>query len=153
VSVLAADIETITRDIWRALLDLPFESGGTPAAGAGLVTGLVHVQGGWNGAVMLQCPRPLATALAAAMFRGGDEPDEEEVRDALGELTNMVAGNVKALLPPPCSISLPTVALGSDYEVSVVGTLPDVAVTFTSGTHPLTVTLLGAAPAPEAGEP
>jgi chemotaxis protein CheX len=92
----------------------------------------------------------LAITLASSMFDGtrsrdGDPPPEvpeADVRDALGEIANMIAGNVKALLPEPCSISLPAVALGSDDTVSVQGTTPVTSVPFTCDGHPLVITLL-----------
>ena len=34
----------------------------------------------------------------------------------------MLAGNVKSVLPHPTRIGLPVVALGSDYDLQVVGT-------------------------------
>jgi hypothetical protein len=43
----------------------------------------------------------------------------DQVRDAIGELANMSAGSVKPLLPPPCQLSLPTVADGTDYNFTV----------------------------------
>jgi chemotaxis protein CheX len=64
------------------------------------------------------------------------------VRDALGELTNMVAGNVKAMLPQPSAISLPTVAFGRHYDITVVGTRLVASVSFTSETHPFVVSLV-----------
>ena len=59
----------------------------------------------------------------------------------VGELTNIVAGDVKALLPHPSALSLPTVAFGSDYEIAVVGTRQIASVTFTSETYPLVVSV------------
>ena len=46
------------------------------------------------------------------------ELGDEDLRDALGELTNMVGGNIKTLLPGSEFISLPTVIEGSDYGVA-----------------------------------
>jgi len=57
-------------------------------------------------------------------------------------LANMVGGNVKALLPEPCRISLPAVADGMDYRLSVPGARPVTAVTWTCGGEPLMVRLL-----------
>lgn len=84
----------------------------------------------------------LATTLTTAMFQTGDEPCPDDIRDALGELANMLAGNVKALLPEPCAISLPAVAFGPDHHVSVVGTSPVATVAFTCAGERLFVTLL-----------
>ena len=76
------------------------------------------------------------------MFQGDGTPSLDEIGDALGELTNMVAGNIKALLPESCSISLPTVAQGLSYEINVVGTSAVATVPFTCIDDPLVVTLV-----------
>jgi chemotaxis protein CheX len=113
------------------------------------MTGAVHIDGAWEGAVMLQCPQDLANRLTSVLFKAEDTPSSDDVRDAMGELTNMLAGNVKALLPEPSRISLPTVAFGADYELSVVGTRAVATVSFTCEGSPLTVTLLERVPAAE----
>ena len=54
----------------------------------------------------------------------GAEPgdlSDDEVSDALGELTNMVGGNIKSLLPAPSQLSLPSVAAGESCTVRVPG--------------------------------
>jgi chemotaxis protein CheX len=51
-----------------------------------------------------------------------DELDEELVGDAVGELANIAAGNIKGMLVEACKLGLPTVIRGSDYRVSVPGT-------------------------------
>lgn len=86
------------------------------------VTGVVQIAGGWEGTVLLVCTGELARKAAAAML--AMEPGElgaEELRDALGEMVNMVAGNIKALVPGATHLSLPTVVEGRDYELTVPG--------------------------------
>jgi chemotaxis protein CheX len=138
-----AEIEDIVKAIWSTLVDVPIQPGG----GAGpsddsTVTGIVNIDGAWRGAVLVRCPLALASLVTAAMFQGDEDPTLEEVRDALGELANMVAGNIKALLPGPSAISLPTVAFGSQYEISVVGTGTLATVPFMSESHPLVVSVV-----------
>ena len=141
-----ADIQEITQMIWEALFEQPLElAADAELTGGSTVTSFVHIDGAWCGVVLLQCPMGLAVELTAAMFDsdgGGAAVDEGDVRDALGEIANMVAGNIKALLPEPCHISLPAVALGTDDTVSVPGTTPVTAVPFSAGGHPFIVTLL-----------
>jgi chemotaxis protein CheX len=64
----------------------------------------------------------LASAAAEAMFAA--EPGSlsaDEVSDALGELTNMIGGNIKSLLPAPSRLSVPSVAEGESYTVRIPG--------------------------------
>lgn len=138
-----ADITEITCSIWESLFELPLVEGTTPPqATESTVTCCVHIEGAWNGALTFQCSMVLAGILTAEMFQNGSPPRVEDISDAVGELTNMLAGNVKALLPEPCHITLPGVAFGSDYRFSVVGTNPVESVAFSCGGHPLLVTLL-----------
>ena len=147
---LQADIIEITHSIWETMFALPLEAGSGGTLGSDpAITGAVHIDGAWEGAVMLQCPRALADRLTTVLFQGDGTPTSDDVRDAMGELTNMLAGNVKALLAEPSHISLPAVALGADYELSVVGTHPVATVSFTCEGSPFTVTVLERVP--EAG--
>jgi chemotaxis protein CheX len=140
---IGADIEGITRTIWATLFDLPLELGDAGEPGAeSSVTSCVQIDGDWHGALVLKCPMALAQTLTAQMFQTESAPDLDDVRDALGELANMVGGNVKALLPAPSQISLPAVAMGSDYQLSVVGTSEVASISFSCDGHPLLVTLL-----------
>lgn len=137
------DLEDIVRTIWETLLGLPVEQGeGDVGKADSMVTSIVHVHGAWNGAVVLQCPGTLSASLAGAMFQSDGMPSGDEIRDALGELANMVAGNMKALLPQPSTISLPAVAFGSDYEFDVVGATVVARVPLTCQGLAFTVTLV-----------
>jgi chemotaxis protein CheX len=137
------EIRDIAETIWASLFELTIGPDPDPAgAAAAEVTGLIHIDGAWRGAVVVQCPMALATTLSQAMFQTTDEPAFADVCDALGELTNMLAGNVKALLAEPSVLSLPTVARGSDYEVAVPGTTVVAAVPLVCDGQPLVVRLL-----------
>lgn len=135
------DIRAIAASIWETLFTQPlerrFNEGAVPEP---TVTGCVTIEGAWHGAVMLSCERSLAGTLAGELFQSAS-PSPEEVRDTIGELTNMLAGNLKALLPHPSRISLPSVAGGGDYEFSVVGTARVAAVRFRCGDGALEVTV------------
>ena len=143
MTTLTADIEDIVQAIWSALFDLAIVRDGDPdMTGQVQVTSVVHIDGSWRGAVMIQAPLTLAVRLAAGMFQAPEQPGFDEIRDALGELTNMLAGNLKALLPEPSAISLPAVALGSDYDMAVVGSRVVARVPFVCDALPLVVTLV-----------
>jgi chemotaxis protein CheX len=94
-----------------------------PRAGEARFIGTVHITGPWSGSVVVECPEQFGRIVAAAMF--GSEPDDvtdDELVDVIGELANMIGGNVKALLEGDSSLSLPTVVRGSDFRVIVPGT-------------------------------
>jgi chemotaxis protein CheX len=110
------EITTVAGDIWLTVLGLGLLATG-PSQGEPLpddvLTSSVTIDGSWRGAVLLQCSKHFAKRAACLMF-GLDATDvgNSEVNDALGELANMISGNVKALLPGPCRLSLPLVAEG-----------------------------------------
>lgn len=72
----------------------------------------VDVQGTSSGRVLLTTGRGTADGLARALL--GMEADEpvsaEDFVDALGEVANVVGGNVKSLVPDPGVLTLPQVA-------------------------------------------
>lgn len=140
---LESDIESIAHAIWESLLGLPIDvDGGSGLGEDSQTTCLVHLQGAFRGAVMIECPEALGALLTAAMLQSEGPADAAEMTDALGELANVFAGNIKALLAQPSSISLPTVAFGPSYEIGVVGATVVARVSFVCEGHPLVVTIL-----------
>jgi chemotaxis protein CheX len=122
----------------------PGRDPGSTRAGDRTLTASVEVSGAWEGTTTLQCPATLASRVAAVMFGvqvGAARPDQ--VQDALGELANVVGGNVKALLPEPCRLSLPTVVEGVGYSTRVAGRAEVVArVSLSCAGEPVLVALL-----------
>ena len=96
--------------------DVPFNPHGNR------LTSSVYLTGGWNGAVFLEC-----TSLQARQFAGlilaMDPPEmvDDDVRDVLGELANMIGGNLKSGMAAGVQLSMPTVMEGNDYEMRVCG--------------------------------
>ena len=72
----------------------------------------VSITGTWHGHIVYASSTAAARkATAAFMAMEVDEVSQEDVSDVLGELANIVGGNVKAMLPPGCFLSLPQVVL------------------------------------------
>ena len=105
--------------------------------------GVVPISGAWDGAVAVQCSDQLARQVATTMFGlSADEITVAELQDALGELTNMTGGNIKALLPEPCQLGLPVVVEGADYRFRLPGSAPVVRSAFRVGDEEVVVTVL-----------
>jgi chemotaxis protein CheX len=111
----ADDLEVITREVWTSFLDgdpAGLVAGGERAPGD-RVTGFVQLSGAYTGSIMLQCSPPAARDAAAALFSiAPGDVTQTEVVDAIGEIANMVGGNVKSMLPGPSMLSLPSVVHG-----------------------------------------
>jgi chemotaxis protein CheX len=115
-------IVAITQDVWSSFTGTAIGSASEEVAlDAGDVTvGRVAVTGPWQGCVLLACPTQLARSAASAMFDlPAGQLTDDEVADALGELTNMVAGNIKSLLPGPSHLSMPAVMVSTSSTVQV----------------------------------
>jgi hypothetical protein len=78
---------------------------------AEVLSAWVEVVGPWTGAVVITMGRRAAAELTRCLL-GAHAPEvleEEDVVDALGEMANVVGGNVKGVLPAPSVLGLPEV--------------------------------------------
>ncbi|TQN40801.1 chemotaxis phosphatase CheX-like protein [Blastococcus colisei] len=105
-------VQSIAQEAWSALIGddeflVPLP-GGLPDDA---VSSWVEIVGPWTGAVVLTCGRSTAEALARCLMAEHAPPvlDADDIQDALGELANVVGGNVKAVLPGPSVLGLPEV--------------------------------------------
>jgi chemotaxis protein CheX len=114
MSVNAEDLVRMAQDVWSQVLQaeaVPAE--GEPSA---VATGCIQITGAWKGAVVLTVEAGLPQAAAAIMFQiEAAAVGDGDARDALGELTNMLGGHVKAMLPGPSQLALPAVLPGADH--------------------------------------
>ena len=115
-----AEIGQFVADIWSTFLNMEAAYTDKPFVAKGkenTLAGCIQITGEWQGTVTLYAPRQLGKKIAAAMYAMDvSEVDDQQVQDVLGEITNMIAGNIKSLLPTPCSISLPSVAV-TDHDL------------------------------------
>ncbi|MBI4874107.1 MAG: chemotaxis protein CheX [Acidobacteria bacterium] len=80
----------------------------------------VQFSGQADGALFLETDQPHARWFAGCLL--GMEPPrtvDDDVRDALGELANVIGGNLKDTLAPGASLSLPSVVDGSEFSVRI----------------------------------
>jgi chemotaxis protein CheX len=106
------DLRVIAEQVWSSYLDPAGTDPLLPAvpADGDDVSASVSVAGAWQGHVVVSCSTDASRHAAAALL--GIEFDEvtvDDVSDAVGELANIIGGNVKSLLPQPCALSLPHV--------------------------------------------
>jgi chemotaxis protein CheX len=119
----AGTLGELASDIWSSMLGIELQAGSGVVAELGVeraLTGCVQITGAWTGAVTIRCTTAAAARFAAVMFGCEAESlSDEEVRDALCELTNMLAGSVKGMVPDECQLGIPAVADGLDYMLFV----------------------------------
>jgi chemotaxis protein CheX len=83
------------------------------------VTGSVSLTGKVNGVVYTAFSEKLAQAVAERIL-GMTQAEESDVSDVIGELTNMITGNLKSQLTDlgyNCQLSIPTVMRGGHISI------------------------------------
>src|SRR4029079_15151269 len=79
----------------------------------------------WVGTGSVTCSRTLACRVCSQMLMVESTGVDEDVLDAVAELTNMIIGSVKNDLEPhlgPLGLSLPTVVFGRNFRTKSAGT-------------------------------
>jgi chemotaxis protein CheX len=112
------DLAEMVEQVWVSYLDpegvnplIPTGDDSQPSE----VHSSVSISGSWTGHVVYASSTEAARKAAAAFL--AMEPGEvspEDLSDVLGELANIVGGNVKAMLPAGCFLSLPQVVMAPE---------------------------------------
>ena len=95
------------------------------------VTGIIGLSGKAKGTVVLSLDREAAMRATEALL--GERPFSinADVTDAVGELTNIIAGNAKAQLEQyAMSVSLPTVITGKGHCIDSPRAAPAICIPF-----------------------
>ena len=144
-----ATVQSIADEVWPSLVGdgEAFVPVPVPPP-AELLSAWVDITGPWTGSVVVTCAPATAAALTESvlMTRPPEVVDDEDVADALGELANVLGGNIKSVLPGDSRLGLPQIGAAPPR-----GRLDDVRslVGQWRGAF-LTITVQGAAPAPHA---
>jgi len=112
------DIHQLADRIWESMFGegLALVAKEPPSDDDNFLTGCVQLTGAWEGAAVVRCSYKLAKNLASTMF-GAEELSIDEVCDSVGELANLTAGAIQALMPSPSELSPPSVVQGKDYKL------------------------------------
>ena len=147
-------VTEITGSVWRAFL--PESDEIVPVAtvpSETSLTGTVSISGQWNGLVSVTFSSVAAARAAALMFDAEvEEISPADVHDAVGELVNIVGGNLKGMLPSPTGLSLPSVTEGARSTPAGADLLVDVRLSWMD--EPVQVAIWGdEGPLPSADDP
>ena len=127
--LLITAIKKSTADVFSTMLGMETEVGevnqgsSSPAPTEGVVS-LIGITGPWMGTGSISCSPKMACALAGALMMGEYAAVDEEVLDAVAELTNMVMGNVKTMIEEKVGamgLSIPTVIFGRNFATKSAG--------------------------------
>lgn len=106
--VTPEDLRLLGDDVLMAFLEGSPPAGLHEAVSGSPLRASVSVRGEWNGWITLEVSRGAAHDLTRRMLHVEDVSDED-VRDAVGELVNVLGGNVKSLLVEGSVLGLPEV--------------------------------------------
>ena len=117
--ILTSALAQIVESVFETMMSLEVTECETPWFPSGdRLTSALHLAGEWNGAVLLECDRRQACRFAGR-FLSLDPPGtvDDVVRDLLGELANMICGNLKSTLAPGAVLAMPEVVAGEPSEL------------------------------------
>ncbi len=120
---LVAMVRQATKDVFGTMLGIqlqdrdPYEEVSAPGPSDGVLA-FIGLAGQWAGSGTFSCPAETARTIAGALLMQECPHIDDDVLDAIGEVANMVHGNVKTLLEEelgPMGLSIPTVIYGKNF--------------------------------------
>jgi len=118
-----------TKDVFSTMLCVeaqdgePFIDTSAPKPSDGIVA-LVGLAGAWVGTGSFACSAELGCRLSSRFLMAEYSAVNDEVLDAVAEITNMILGNVKTTLEErlgPMGLSIPTVVYGRNFTTRSIG--------------------------------
>ncbi len=100
------------------------------------LTSMVGLAGSHSGILAIHCPKTLALRVTSNMLGMEVVEIDEDVNDALGEIANMIGGDVKHIFSPKggdINLSIPTVIYGSDYMLESMSNSESLVIPFDCG--------------------
>ena len=114
---------------------------GAPESTDGVVS-FIGIAGSWAGTGSLSCSSTMACAICSQLLMTETTAVNEDVLDAVAELTNMIIGGVKTDIERevgPLGLSIPTVVFGRNFRTRSVGSTEWIVVHFPWNGEVLTV--------------
>lgn len=105
------ELHEIVEVVWMTVLDLPVEQGDkAELALCDYLISEIQITGAWEGIVSVRASDEFLSHAASVVFNCTVEDVTYLDRsDTLTELTNMLGGTVKCMLPETCDLSLPLI--------------------------------------------
>jgi len=134
---LGNEIIAGTQDVFSTMLMVELESKAVVDNGKceikSNLTSMIGLGGGIRGLLAVHCPGSVAKAITGS-FLGMDVADlNDDVMDAIGEIANMVAGNIKvscAKININVELAIPTTIVGESFHVSGIADADRIIVPF-----------------------
>ena len=109
---------------------------------SGDVSGIIGLTGKVSGTISVSFTAKSILAIVSSML--GEEMKElnEEIKDAVGEITNMISGQARQELEQlgrSLQAAIPTVIMGKNHSITHVTTFPIIAVPFSTANGGFTI--------------
>jgi len=126
---LVQAIHAATAEVFTTMLGLeaapqPYYVENTAPQPSDGVVSLIGLAGRWVGTGSISCSAAFALKISSHLLMASFEAVNDEVLDAVAEVTNMIIGNVKTALEEklgPLGLSIPTVIYGRNFTTRTIG--------------------------------
>ena len=143
VEVMVVSLVEVTKEIFSTMLSRPVEFGEPSFKGpqpTANVVATVGFAGTLSGYISLCVSKDAALEIAQALLGSDADEAPEHVRDAAGEMANMIAGSVRTVMADRgenVGISTPIVTVGTDFSTAALRDVSQAVVPFKMGPHNL----------------
>lgn len=129
-NLIASSIRHSVEEVFSTMMNVEINHGDAQVAQPGSepndgVVSLIGLAGTWVGTGSVMCSPAMACRICSQMLMTEATSVDEEVLDAVAELTNIIIGNVKNDLERhlgQLGLSIPTVIFGRNFKTKSAGT-------------------------------
>lgn len=121
----AKKIINSTEEIFNTMIFMEISSASPLREGSEIidchVSAMIGLSGDFNSMLSIHCPDQVGMAITGAMLGMEVEKIDEDVKDTLGEIANMLAGGLKESFSAEnisLELAIPTTVTGKSYTVS-----------------------------------
>lgn len=121
---IAGEIFKGTQDVFSTMLSVELEREDFTDIYSDIqsnMTSMIGLGGGIRGVLAIHCPAAIAKAITGSFLGMEVEDLDDDVKDAIGEIANMVAGNLKvsyAAIGLNVELAIPTSIVGESFRIS-----------------------------------
>ena len=97
------------------------------------LTSMVGLAGIYSGILAVHCPKSFALQITSNMLGMEVTDIDDDVNDAMGEIANMIGGDIKHIFSPKgadINLSIPTAIYGSDYMLESMSSAESLVMPF-----------------------
>ena len=121
---IAGEIFKGTQDVFSTMLSVELEREDFTDNYSDIqsnMTSMIGLGGGIRGVLAIHCPAAIAKAITGSFLGMEVEDLDDDVKDAIGEIANMVAGNLKvsyAAIGLNVELAIPTSIVGESFRIN-----------------------------------